>query len=255
MPIFSTLPTRRPLIHFVRALWLRFRLIASIAMLGSLSWAALGQIAPTPVPATPPPATAKSPVPGIVTGPLWADLSASEKKLLAPLAPSWESLDSPRKRKWIAIAQTYPKLPAADQERFQTRIAEWAALSPRERAVARLNFSESKKLPATNRAANWDTYKALPSEDRKKFAAQAATAPKGAALSLKPATPDKVTPVPITRHTPAASRTHANLTIPTIDRKTLLPQALQKSAKPLQAPTLGPAAPPPPEMPASSAAS
>lgn len=163
-----------------------------------------------------------------VSGPSWSELSASQQKILQPLASIWASLEPARKRKWIAMALTYPQKAPAEQEKLQARMADWAALSPRERAVARLNFAETKKLPAAaNRAANWDVYQALPPEDKQKFAEKAVSAPKGAALSPKQSSPDKVTPVPVTRHTPAEQRAAASAATPTINRKTLLPQAPQ----------------------------
>lgn len=161
----------------------------------------------------------------VPSGPLWGELSPVQRQILAPLAASWESLETAQKRKWMSVAQTYPQLGAPEQAKLQGRMAEWAALSPRERALARLNFSESKKLPAADRTANWDAYKALPPEDRQKFVAQAASAPKSAALASKRSPTDKVTPVPVTRHTPTAERANATVVAPVIDRKTLLPQA------------------------------
>ena len=173
--------------------------------------------------AVPPPLAQATPV--VTSGPLWSELSPSQQKVLAPLAPGWESLEPSRKRKWMSVAQTYPQLAPAEQAKLQGRMARWAALSPRERAVARLNYSESKKLPATDRAANWDAYKALPPEDRQKFVAKGSSAPKSAALAPKRSTVDKVTPVPVTRRTPTAELAKSGVVAPSINRKTLLPQA------------------------------
>ena len=118
---------------------------------------------------------------------------------------------------------------------MQSRMVEWAALSPRERAVARLNFAETKKVPSTDRAANWDAYQALPAEDRQKLAAKATTPPPGAAIAPKQSNTSKVTPVPVTRHTPSAQAGSGNVVAPVIDRKTLLPQA-PKPAKAASSP-------------------
>ena len=183
------------------------------------------------------PASSVKPAPVVNSGPQWSQLSPNQQTVLAPLAASWESLEPARKRKWMSVAQTYPQLAPAEQAKLQGRMLEWAALSPRERAVARLNFSESKKLPASDRASNWDAYKALPPEDRQKFIAQAASAPKSAALAPKRSTVDKVTPVPVTRRTPTDERASAGVVAPTLDRKTLLPQA----AKPAKAASSSPA--------------
>lgn len=176
-------------------------------------------------------------LPVVASGPKWKELTPNQQTALAPLAASWESLEPARKRKWLSVAQTYPQLAPAEQAKLQGRMAEWAALSPRERAVARFNFAESKKLPASDRAANWDAYKALPPEDRQKFVAQAASAPKSAALAPKRPGVDKVTPVPVTRRTSTTDRERAEAVAPSLDRKTLLPQA----PKPVKAAASSPA--------------
>ena len=190
-----------------------------------LTLAFVGAVAPTwsQLPPTGAVSSAKS-VPVVASGLLWRELSANQKQVLTPLAASWESLEPAQKRKWLSVAHTYPQLAPAEQTKLQGRMAEWAALSPRERTLARLNFAESKKLPASDRVANWDAYKALPLEDRQFFVAKAASAPKGAALASKQSTLDKVTPVPVTRRTPTTERSNTGAVAPTIDRKTLLPQ-------------------------------
>lgn len=173
----------------------------------------------------------------ITSGPVWSELSRSQQKVLAPLAPDWESLEPVRKRKWMAVAQTYPQMAPAEQAKLQARMTEWAALSPRQRTLARLNFSESKKLPTSDRAADWDAYKALPPEDRQKFVEKAASAPKSAALAPKRSTLDKVTQVPVTRHTPTTELGNSSAMVPTLNRKTLLPQ----TPKPAKAAASSPA--------------
>jgi hypothetical protein len=167
-------------------------------------------------------ASAPKPVPTV--GPHWKDLSTDQQAILKPLAPTWDSLDSARKRKWLSLAQSYPRLGLPEQEKMQSRMSEWAALTPREREMARLNFAETKKVPPSDRTANWDAYQALPVEDRQKLAAKATPAPAGAAIAPKHATGDKVTPVPVTRHTAAANTPAGEPAAPGINRKTLLPQ-------------------------------
>jgi hypothetical protein len=44
--------------------------------------------------------------------PAWAELTAEQQKILAPLKADWESLPTERKRKWIGIAKRYPTLHA-----------------------------------------------------------------------------------------------------------------------------------------------
>lgn len=197
-----------------------------LAIFSNLIWfCAIG-----PAWAQTPPSIAAPPVPqgqAAVSSPAWRELTPRQRTILAPLAPEWESIEPVRKLKWLSLAQTYPKLPPEEQAKLQGRMAEWAALSPRQRTLARLNFAESKKVPASDRAADWDAYKALPPEDRQKFVAKAAVRPKSAALAPKRTTQDKVTPVPVTRRTPKAERANPDRVLPTINKRTLLPQALK----------------------------
>ena len=159
-----------------------------------------------------------------LSGPRWTDLTPGQQAILNPLAPTWESLEPARKRKWLAVALSYPRLSSLEQEKMQSRMAEWAALSPRERAVARLNFAETKKIPPSELAANWDAYQSLSPEERQKLADKARPAPVGAAVAPKQSTTEKVIPVPVTRHTPVNDKNNGTVP-PSIDRKTLLPQA------------------------------
>ena len=94
-------------------------------------------------------------------GPQWQELSAAQKNILQPLAGTWNSLMPERKSKWLAMAQNYPGLAAAEQAKLQSRMVEWAALNPQERERARLNFAETKKLSPTERTADWEAYQAL----------------------------------------------------------------------------------------------
>lgn len=104
----------------------------------------------------------------------WAQLNPNEQRLLAPLKDQWGDMDRIRRQKWHEIAQRYPKLPADQQERLRSRMAEWAALSPSERNRARLQFEESKLVPAEERRARWDAYRVLSDEERRDLLDKAA---------------------------------------------------------------------------------
>lgn len=153
----------------------------------------------------------------------WSDLSALQRQSLQPLATTWDTLSDGHKRKWIAVAQNYANLGPAEQTKMHSRMAEWAALKPRDREIARLNFAEAKKLEPAKRAANWEAYQALSPEEKQKLASKAAGKPAGAAVSTKPlATASKLTPVPITRHTPEEERSKITAQ-QQVDPNTLLP--------------------------------
>lgn len=178
-------------------------------------------IAAVPVAA---PATPKAVLSTVSFTPNWSNLTAMQKQSLQPLATAWDGLSDGHRRKWIALAKNYPTLGPTEQATLHSRMAEWAALKPRERERARLNFVETKKLPAPDRASNWEAYKALSPEERQKLAERAAGKRAGAAATVKPVSPEKLTAVPVTRNTPKQIR-ELEISKQGIDRKTLLPLA------------------------------
>ena len=155
-------------------------------------------------------------------GPQWQELSATQKQILRPLASSWDSLSSGHKSKWIALATSYPSHAPAEQEKMQSRMAEWAALTPTQRERARLNFAETQKVPKSQRAAEWEAYQGLSSQEKRLLAAKGKRKLTGAAIAVKPVPPEKITPVPITRHTSPQSG-GVPVAKPRIDPYTLLP--------------------------------
>lgn len=118
-------------------------------------------------------------------GPAWSELEPSEQVALRPLQNDWASIDELGKRKWRRIAERYPELTAADQERLQARMAEWARLTPQQRGKARLQYLEAKKVPARSRQADWEAYQALSPEARKALAERGITAPRPPAKSTE----------------------------------------------------------------------
>lgn len=111
-------------------------------------------------------------------GPRWQDLSAEHRVALKPLEKDWAGIGADRKQKWVEIAGRFPKLPAEERSRIQTRMAEWAQMTPQERGRARLNFQEAKQVSPQDRQAQWEAYQALPDERKRQLAARAAPAPR-----------------------------------------------------------------------------
>lgn len=162
-------------------------------------------------------------------GPQWKELSPAQQQILQPLATSWNSLGVIQKGKWIAITKNYPSMAPAEQEKLNGRMAEWAALKPRDRERARLNFAETKKIPPAERVANWEAYQALSPEEKQKLAARAPKKPVGTAIAVKPVPSGKLAEVPVTRRTPPQGPAAANGK-PVVDRNTLLPRAPRPAA-------------------------
>ena len=141
----------------------------------------------------------------------WTQLTATQKQALSPLQTSWSSLTEGQRRKWLAVAQNFSTLDPQAQQKLQARMTEWAALSPKDREFARLNFAETKKIAPSDRTANWETYRALSSDEKQKLAEQGAHKPIGAAVAIKPVPKQKLAEVPVTRRTPEQARKAANI--------------------------------------------
>ncbi|MDR2127980.1 MAG: DUF3106 domain-containing protein [Burkholderiaceae bacterium] len=124
----------------------------------------------------------------------WSSLSAEQKKALQPLNGLWPMLTEEDQRKWIALAHNYNRMTPAAQATLQSRMTQWAILSPAQRAQARLNFGETQtqKMSRDDIKARWQAYQYLPAEERSKLAAQRGKQPPATAAAPRPAAPDKI---------------------------------------------------------------
>lgn len=129
-------------------------------------------------------------------GPKWFELSPLQQDNLKPLQQLWPSLEENRKRKWLAIAKTFPTLSPQAQATAQERMREWAALSPAQRSQARLNFAQSQQLSSDEKLAKWEAYQALNEEEKQNLLKKKPELPKSAATSPKPIAPEKLTATP-----------------------------------------------------------
>lgn len=193
------------------------------------------------------PLTSKPPTPAALliaqtTGSRWQDLTEAQKQILLPLAGTWDTLNNAHRGKWVALTQNYGTRSPDEQKKMQSRMLEWAALSPSQREHARLNFAETKKTSPSARAADWETYQSLSAEEKRELAANAKAKPTGAAVAVTPSPPGKLTAVPITRHTAALDSTTTAIKAK-IDANTLLP---------VQTPPLAPVVAPAPAAPSPS---
>ncbi len=107
-------------------------------------------------------------------GPRWQELNPAQRQALKPLEREWQAIDAERKKKWLAIAQKYPSMQPQEQARVQERMADWARLSPAERGTTRQQFEAAKRVAPQDRPAQWEAYQALPPEQKRKLANQAA---------------------------------------------------------------------------------
>lgn len=120
-------------------------------------------------------------------GPEWAELSAGERRALAPLEREWSTIDAPRKEKWREIASRFDRMSAEERARVQQRMASWLRMSPHQRNEARQNYQGVRELSRRERQERWEAYKALPEEQRRGLAERARS--EGDTKALAPARP------------------------------------------------------------------
>jgi len=216
----------------IAAIWLSAGLVIGLA--GLASPAVEAQSAKSS--ASPQAAPAAKPVPA--SRPLWRDLTGRQQKALQPLAPYWDELTEPHKRKWLAMSRDYAKMSPEEQEVLHSRMTDWAGLTNQERAQARANFAHVKQVPVDERKAKWEAYQALSDEEKSKLAerAKSGAKPPGAAPTIRLVPEQKLVPIPA-----AAQEGHHTPRIQLAPPPAPAPVA---AARPVPAPTPAPASVP-----------
>jgi hypothetical protein len=169
---------------------------------------------------------AVKPAPSLPGRPLWMDLAESQQQALAPLAQLWPTMTEPHKRKWLAVSQNFGQLTADEQATVQGRMREWAALSPQQRAAARLNYADAKQLLQEDKKAKWEAYQALSPEAKQRLAAQQNQPIQGAAPAVKPVPAAKLT----TSHVASANKAVHRIATDQVAPATLLPTPVTSTA-------------------------
>ena len=163
--------------------------------------------ATTVVPKTAPAASSTMPTQTATSTVAWNRLTPLQQQALKPLAASWQSISEPQRLKWLAISKNYPSLPPAEQVTMHGRMNEWVALSPVQRAEARLNFAKTKELSAQltpeEKLSKWQAYQALSPAEKESLASKAGPKPIGAAVAVRPVPPQKL--VGVAPHSQSAS--------------------------------------------------
>lgn len=160
----------------------------------------LGLVLAAPL-AAQPPTTA---VIGTPPQPGWSLLSAQQKATLAPLARDWDDLDNIRRKKWLGIAERYPRMNPEEQRRMQDRMREWASLTPEQRAKARDSYKEFNQLPLEQKQAvkqKWEAYSSLPPEEQQRIRQEG--------KSSQLLAPSATEPLPATQETEATTAENA----------------------------------------------
>jgi hypothetical protein len=154
----------------------------------------------------------------------WNSLSAQQQVALQPLQSDWNNLNDQQKRKWLSISANFSRMAVGEQAKLHERMAQWAALSPRQRELARLNYGEVQKMSPQRKNEKWEAYQALTPTDKQKLAASAQPTPPRTALAVQPVPPGKIHQLP-----QADSSNHARLPLPMtgVSSKTLLVKPAQ----------------------------
>lgn len=198
----------------------------------------------------PDPAGAVIILPPSLTQPTWAELTPQQRAILMPLSGEWDQLESFRRKKWLGIAQRYPRMSADEQQRVQRRMKDWISLSPDERREARNRYKNMQKAPPEHREAvkqRWQAYKSLPDAEKHRLRQQAKEkeriSRKGAAKNPVSGLPGAaVKPVPAVKTASDTPPPSSAATVSALPPAGMLPPAAAASSNP--------AAQPPPVLPA-----
>lgn len=146
--------------------------------------------------------------------PSWSELTAEQKRVLAPLSSEWDSMEGFRRKKWLGIAQRYQSMAPGEQARMQRRMTDWAKLTPDERKRARDKYRSLQKAPAEKKEAvklKWQEYKDLPESEKTRLKTEAARKPTPRPAPSKPTVAPKPTipsggPPPVAPVAPVTTR-------------------------------------------------
>jgi Protein of unknown function (DUF3106) len=102
----------------------------------------------------------------------WAELSAEQRKVLAPLGSEWDTLRPWQREKMLDIASDYPKMDAQKQQRVQKRLNSWSRMTPYERENARKRYQQFYALSPEKKdevRKKWADYQKLSEVERQKL--------------------------------------------------------------------------------------
>ncbi|MGF6273217.1 hypothetical protein ABIB38_001575 [Massilia sp. UYP11] len=225
--------------------------VAGVLVAGVIAWVIVDRFdAPSVLPSVADAVDGKRVLPKAFDKPLWSDLSSAQQVALAPLEPEWNQMEGPRKRKWIQMSARFASMSASEQQRVHERMRQWMKLTPAQRELARENYSRASRLAQGDKVANWENYKQLSPDQKRKLANSPAAARHKSIPVALPEAPMLVTPTPCP---PNTTRRGAECIL--IGTDTVVPSATA-SVQPAPPGSAGPGpASPPASAPASTPAS
>jgi hypothetical protein len=160
----------------------------------------------------------------------WASLSKRQKQALLPLNDKWDELTPQQKQKWLILARGFYQLSDPEQMVLHGRMREWAALSPRQRSLARFNFNTTQSLSIEDKRAQWEAYLQLSEAEKDKLSTGIKPPLKSGARSTAPPNKRLVKPPPMPTEGNRIFQTIAPRQ--PVHPKTLLPQPADAKSKP-----------------------
>jgi Protein of unknown function (DUF3106) len=110
-----------------------------------------------------------------LTQPLWVDLSPAQQQALEPFAQKWNTFPTTEKKAWMKVVERIGAMTADQRQKLNTRMRQWAELTPEQRVRARANFNLASKAPAEQRNAEFAQYRSMTPEQRKILRAAGST--------------------------------------------------------------------------------
>ncbi|WP_343548285.1 DUF3106 domain-containing protein [Ralstonia sp.] len=246
-----------------RTLRLRAGIVALIGAIGLTAGLAIAQVPAASAPAVAPGVTVNAPVdlptppatnPLPAIHPNWGELTIVQQRIFAPLAPEWNGLPELARKKWLQIAQAYPKYTPAQQQRLQTRMADWVKLTPEQRHRARENFQTTKSLPVQKKSEAWQSYQQLTEEQKKALAAAAKAQKHPSAVTALPGGTGLAKDAAKSLHHGARTKPGTTKSVPTNKATATASAPAATPAAPPAAAAAAPAPASPPTVPAHPAA-
>ncbi len=175
-------------------------------------------------------APAPTPEKAAVESRAWASLSKRQQQALLPLSDKWDELTPQQKQKWLILARGFYQLSDPEQMVLHGRMREWAALSLRQRSLARFNFNTTQSLSIEDKRAQWEAYQQLSEAEKDKLSTGIKPPLKSGARSTAPPNKRLVKPPPV----PAEGSRIFQTIAPRqpVHPKTLLPQPADAKSKP-----------------------
>ncbi len=102
----------------------------------------------------------------------WAQLSADQQQVLAPLSAQWDELRPWQREKMLEIARDYTRMNSQQQARVQKRLGHWSRMTPFERENARKRYQQFHALSPEKQLElrrKWSEYQRLPEAEREKL--------------------------------------------------------------------------------------